>query len=331
MRILQRRPLVSVVLASCNHQSFITGAVNSVLEQGVEGLELIVVDDGSSDATPDIVEAIGDPRIRLVRLKDNRRLSPRNVALEMAKGEFVAFQNSDDLWRPGKLAGQLEYMEKNPDCSVCFTDVEVIGADDEPLSGSFASGVFTTENRAGTAWLRHFFDAGNCLCLTSAVCRRSQVEQVGRFRASLFLLGDLDLWVRLAARGRFHIIQKPLTCFRVVDGVNLSAPTPAAIRQVTVEYADVLERYTERPVLPLLDDAFGDVIPGTARSTSAKLAALAIHAWSLGPSHRLFADRVMAGILENPLEREEAIAVHGPRIVLDFIEKRSRLEIGIAE
>lgn len=76
---------------------------------------------------------------------------------------------------------------------------------------------------------------------------------------------------------------------------------------------------------------FGDVIPEEARATSAKLAALAIHAWSLGPSQRLFADRVMARILDSRRERKEMISVHGAGVVLDFIERRGRLDIEVVE
>lgn len=331
MRAFRRTPLVSVVLASYNHAPFVTTAVRSAIEQGIDELELIVVDDGSTDGTPDLVERMGDPRIRLIRLKENRRYSPRNLALGFAKGRYLAFQNSDDEWKPGKLLSQLEFMDENNDISACFTGVEITDESGNAIEGSWADGLFTTENLSRTSWLRRFFDHGNYLCLPSALVRRNQVEAVGRFRASLVQLGDLDLWVRLAGVGGFHIDKRPLTRFRVVGEQNLSTPTAAAMRRYVLEYADVLERYTEQPVFGLLRKVFSDVIPESARSEGALLAGLAIHAWSLNPSHHLFADRVLRRILDDPAERENVVEVFGAQLVRDFIEKRGEIDVGFSE
>lgn len=318
-------------MASYNHERFVAEAVESVLRQGVGDLELIVVDDGSPDATADVVEAVRDPRVRLVRLNHNRRYQPRNVALDIAAGRYLAFQNSDDTWREGKLAAQLEHMEGHPECSICFTGVEVINEGGAAFEGGWAGGLFTTENRSRTAWLEQFFDAGNCLCITSALTRRKLVDDVGRFKASLFHLGDLDLWVRLSALGELHILEEALTCFRVVGEENLSTPTAPSARRATVEYADVLARYAEPPVLPLIGEVFPRVIPKAAETARARLAGLAVHAWSKGPAHRLFADRVLKEMLENPEAREELVGAFSEEIVLDFIRKRGELVIGSAE
>jgi glycosyltransferase involved in cell wall biosynthesis len=331
MRVFRRTPLVSVVLASYNHAPFVTTAVRSVIEQGIDELEIIVVDDGSTDGTPDQVENIGDPRIRLIRLEENRRYSPRNLALGLATGRYVAIQNSDDEWKPGKLLSQLEFMDENTDVSACFTGVEIIDEGSNILQGSWADSLFTTENISQRSWLRRFFDRGNCLCISSAVLRRDQVEAVGRFRASLVQLMDLDLWIRLAGVGGFHIDPRPLTRFRVVGEQNFSTPSAAAMRRYVLEYADVLERYTQQPVYGLLREAFGDVIPDKARSKSTLLAGLALHAWSLDPPHHLFADRVLKRILEDPAERESVVEAYGVQLVRDFIEKRGRIDVGFSE
>ena len=90
-------PLISIILPSYNHANFVADAVDSVLNQTVRNIELIVVDDGSSDGTPDIVEKIHDPRLQLIRLKHNRLRHPRNLGLDLAKGQYIAFQNSDDV------------------------------------------------------------------------------------------------------------------------------------------------------------------------------------------------------------------------------------------
>src|SRR5574340_224238 len=213
---MAKTPLVSVILPSYNHVRFIRRAVESVLDQDVRDLELIVVDDGSVDGTPDVVDEIKDPRVQLVRLSANRLRHPRNLALGLATGMYVAFQNSDDVWLAGKLRKQLEMLEQDTNTLVCFTDVQVIDEEGATLFASWANGLFVTENRNNMAWLRRFFERGNCLCCTSAVVRHDGLQKVGGFRGSLIQLSDFDLWVRLAAIGQFEIIPEQLTCFRVV-------------------------------------------------------------------------------------------------------------------
>jgi glycosyltransferase involved in cell wall biosynthesis len=239
---MSKTPLISVVLPSYNHVDFVTTAVESVLDQNIKNLELIVVDDGSTDGTPEQVERIKDPRIQLIKLEQNRLRHPRNLALSLVKGHYIAFQNSDDLWLADKLPAQINILEQQKDVVVCFTDVELIDDHNEVVRSSWANGLFKVENRSRFAWLRHFFTHGNCLCISSAVVRTEAIKEVGMFRGSLIQLSDFDLWVRLAAIGDFHIINEKLTRFRIVGGkkenkvdaevpvyrsrINLSGPIP---------------------------------------------------------------------------------------------------------
>ena len=111
-------PLVSVILPSYNHVDFVREAIESVLNQSFQNLELIVVDDGSTDGTPEQIEKIKDHRIQLIRLETNRMQHPRNLALGLAKGRYIAFQNSDDVWLPDKLSAQVEFLNKHDDVLV---------------------------------------------------------------------------------------------------------------------------------------------------------------------------------------------------------------------
>ncbi len=104
-------PLVSVVIAAYQHEAYVRQAVESVLDQTLRDIEVIVVDDGSTDETPNIVGSIRDDRLRLIRLGENRRKHARNVGLGLAGGRYVAFQNSDDVWLPEKLARQVDLLE----------------------------------------------------------------------------------------------------------------------------------------------------------------------------------------------------------------------------
>lgn len=324
MRFFFRRPpTVSIIMAAYNHQSFVAKAVSTVLDQTFRDLELIVVDDGSSDATPDVVASIKDPRIKLVRLTANRSVHPRNLALTHARGRYIAFQNSDDEWLPTKLALQIAAMEKDHGISVCFTGATLIDEAGQSTSGTWADNLFVTEELSQIQWLRRFFDHGNCLPLPSAVVRRTQLAAVGGFRASLVQLGDFDLWVRLAALGRFRLLPELLTRIRIVAEANFSTPNPASTRRSQFEHAIVLERYLEKPLIDMFGKIFGDI--SKVRSTGARKVAVAQHALHQhGRTGALFADRAIAEVLENPLARAEAVAEHGNGFIHEFIARRGQ-------
>lgn len=321
MRFLSRRPMVSVVMASYNHQSFVAKAVSTVLEQTFGDLELIVVDDGSSDATPDVVASIKDSRIKLIRLPINRAAHPRNVALSYARGRYVAFQNSDDEWKLTKIAEQVRVMEADSTLSACFTATEIIDEAGQPSTGTWAEGLFKAEERSQTAWLRYFFDSGNCLALPSAMVRRTHLTAIGGFRASLIQLGDFDLWIQLAALGRFRILSDALTRIRIVSHMNLSAPNPGNLRRTQFEHPIVLERYSAKPLLDMFGTVFDDI--SQAKSESGRKVALAQYALNRhGSVGVLFADRTIAAVLENPDERAAAVAEHGDDFIRGFFARR---------
>jgi cellulose synthase/poly-beta-1,6-N-acetylglucosamine synthase-like glycosyltransferase len=321
-------PRVTVVMASYNHADFVEAAVASVLGQSTGDLELIVVDDGSSDRTPDLVAAVDDDRLTLVRLPDNRAVHPRAVALEMARGELVAFQNSDDVWAPTKLETQLAAFDDTA-VSACFTGVRIVDAAGRPTTADWLTGVFDTEPRTQAQWLRHFFDSGNALCISSAVCRRSDLLAVGGFDESLVQLSDLDLWVRLAALGRLEVLPEPLTDMRVVAGRNASAPSDAVVHRGTLEWARVLGRYARRPVQQWLDEAFPDVVEGR-RSRPVRLARLARHGWGHGgAAQRLFGDRLFEHLLSRPGARERIVADLGSGVIHEFLDQRGRIHVDV--
>ena len=322
MHFFSRRPAVSVVMASYNHESFVATAVSTVLDQTFGDLELIVVDDGSSDGTPDVVASVKDPRLKLIRLPANRAVHPRNLALEHARGRYIAFQNSDDEWLPTKLALQVRAMEKDSSLSACFTAEELIDGAGQPAAGTWAEGVFATGDRSQARWLRHFFDVGNCLLLPSAIVRRAQLASIGGFRASLVQLGDLDLWIRLAALGQFRLLPEALTRMRIVANANLSAPGPVSSRRSQLELAVVWERYLEKPLLDMFDQVFGDI--SNARSVGGRKVALAHRALGYGSAGASFADRTIAGVLESPHERADAVAEHGNGFIHEFLARRGR-------
>ncbi len=112
---------VSVIIPTYNREKTIFRAVQSVLEQTYTNLEVLVIDDGSTDGTAAIVNGIKDDRVKYVALEQNGGPSKaRNVGVEMAEGEWIAFQDSDDCWHKNKLESQIEYVEDNPQYSLVY-------------------------------------------------------------------------------------------------------------------------------------------------------------------------------------------------------------------
>lgn len=120
-------PKVSVVLPTYNRAKVLGRSIQSVLRQSYGNLELLVIDDGSDDETAEIVSAISDPRLRYISLSENTGVSAaRNAGIGLARGEFIAFQDSDDEWLPNKLAKQVSAIEEKPDVAVVFCTLKRI-------------------------------------------------------------------------------------------------------------------------------------------------------------------------------------------------------------
>lgn len=130
---MNNRPLVSVVMPMHNNAKFVLESIDSVLSQTYSNFELLVVDDGSSDGSFDLVSKIADPRIKLFRNeKSLGAAGARNVALRNAKGKYVAFLDADDLWKPKKLETVISIMEREGS-SFVFSDYDVASEDLTPL------------------------------------------------------------------------------------------------------------------------------------------------------------------------------------------------------
>jgi glycosyltransferase involved in cell wall biosynthesis len=205
-------PLVSVLIPAYNHAHWITGCVTSVLQQTYANLEVLLLDDCSSDTTFETVKAIADPRLRCSRNTRNQGVSRTlNTLVEMASGEFVAFIGSDDSWNPSKLQKQIQFLTENQSIDFCFTEALTLDAQGN-LGPS--SPIFDYQNRTRSQWLLRLF-FGNCLNAPSVVLRKTVLRKLGCFDPLIRQLQDYDLWVRLLTQGCiFHIINEPLTYYR---------------------------------------------------------------------------------------------------------------------
>ena len=322
------QPLVSIILTSYNHEDYIEEAIQSVLDQNIKNIELIIIDDGSTDRTPEILNRIKDKRIKIILIKENRRFQIRNMAISISKGKYIAFQNSDDKWKKGKLEKQIDILENDKKISVCFTDVNIIDESGNLKIDSWASNIFSNTNQTSSSWLRHFFDRGNCLCISSAVTRRKLITKFGNFNPNLIQLSDFDLWIRMAAVGEFEIINEKLTNMRIVGEKNISKPNPTSHRRSNNELLDVLMRFIKEPVIKRLPDIFPEFANNIKKKNNINLlGCIAQYSWTLSPIHILFANQIISEILIDRSKREELYNIFGEEIIHEYIKNRGKIGI----
>lgn len=198
-------PKVSVIIPAYNAAAYVCRAVDSVLAQTFPDVELIVVDDGSADATPAVLAGYGD-RLRLFVQTNRGPATARNRGLREAAGELVAFLDADDWWEPEKLATQVALLEEHPDLGFCSTATRVVDASGQTV------GSWPCQPEAGPMPDILFHHGTAISGSTSGVlARRELVLAVGGFDENLRGFEDPDLWIRLAARTGYACIPSILT------------------------------------------------------------------------------------------------------------------------
>lgn len=198
-------PLVSVVIPAYNAAWCVRRAVDSVLAQEMRDFELIVVDDGSTDATTEVLAGYGDA-LRVLRKPNGGLSSARNAGIAAAIGRYVAFLDADDWWLPDKLARQTALLESKPEVLFCSTTTAVRSPEGKPLpdwrcgedGGSALACIFKA----------NAYVAGSG---SAVLVRREAFEQAGFFDETLRSLEDIDMWMRLAALGGYACIDEPLS------------------------------------------------------------------------------------------------------------------------
>ena len=122
-------PLVNVIIPCCNAGEYVKEAINSIVSQTYKNLEILIVDDASTDHSLSKIEAIKDDRIRILRLQENtKKIGAVNQAFELAKGDCIAFQDADDFSHPQRIEKQLQEFSKDKELGICFTGFQYFGA-----------------------------------------------------------------------------------------------------------------------------------------------------------------------------------------------------------
>ncbi len=203
--------LVSVIIATYNMGHYLCAAVQSALAQTYPSVEVLIVDDGSTDDTPQIVQQwIGDARVRLYRQANAGKARAMNRGFELSRGRFVAFLDADDVWNPDKLAQQMPLFSGRPELGVVYSDYQCMDGEERPL----VKGI--TPMRRG--WVTGSLLIENFVCYSAGVVRREGLERGGGFDEALGMGIDYDLWLRLSAHWQFDFVPQPTVRYRIWAG-----------------------------------------------------------------------------------------------------------------
>ncbi len=211
---------ISVIIPTYNREKYIGNAVESVLTQEGEGKtlkisEVLIIDDGSTDKTESVIKGIKDSRINYIRHTVNRgAIAAWNEAIYLAKGDWIAFQDSDDEWHRDKLLRQTEYLEMNPSCDlVCH-----------PFEAFFSDGTTMCTRVVEEANLIKELAINNFIGTPTMLVRRSAITEIGGFDPEIKALQDWDFALRFANRFRIGMIPDVLLNVNMsVEGMSADA------------------------------------------------------------------------------------------------------------
>ena len=207
-------PTVSVIVTCFNYGRYVGAALESVRSQTLRDFEAIVIDDGSTDDSLQVIEGfLTDRRFRLIRQKHAGQPRTKNRGLTEARAPFVAYLDADDVWAPTKLAKQLDLFESDAGLGVVCTRRTLIDPDGNPRPHG---GVQLPRGRV----VDHLFRQ-NFVCFSSAMLRIDVARHVGGFDDEIPLAIDYDFWLRAARHYRFGVVDELLVAYRV-GHVNLS-------------------------------------------------------------------------------------------------------------
>ena len=208
-------PTFSIILTSYNYGRYVGTTIESILGQSLSDWELLIVDDGSSDNSWEVISRYSDPRIRAMRFTGNCGASVAyNTAYSYAQGEFIASVDSDDVYFVDKLKRQKAFLETHPDVGICGTYVDEIDANGNTVPA---------ETSRYVAWYNGERDLDspdnwiwqNRLCHSSVALRKELHDRIGPFNRHLVYTPDWEYWIRsLVGGARFHVIPEPLVQYR---------------------------------------------------------------------------------------------------------------------
>ena len=228
-------PKISIITPAFNAESTITHTIKSVQEQTFSDFELIIIDDGSTDKTIEVINNIQDERIQVISYKNGGVSTARNRGITHANGEFIAFIDADDLWTSDKLELQLAALKNNPQAGVAYSWTSFMDVDERGEPVSFLPS--PEYSYMGDVYQQLLM--GDFILSGSNTLIRSQaIQSAGEFEPTLKSCEDWDYWLRLAARFDFVLVPKYQILYRRTPGAMSSkVEVMKEASQITIERA----------------------------------------------------------------------------------------------
>lgn len=202
--------LVSVITATYNMAGYIGETLDAILAQDYPHIESIIIDDGSTDNTMEVLAPyLKDPRVRVVQQANAGQTVAKNHGLAEAKGEFIAFCDADDTWRQDKLSRQIPEFE-NPEVGVVFSDIICVDGDGEVID------IPAMERVGGRITAPLLID--NFVPFPTSVARADVLAEANGFDENLTMSIDYDLWLRISVNYLFAYVEEPLANYRIWAG-----------------------------------------------------------------------------------------------------------------
>lgn len=202
--------LISIIIPTYNSSTCIIDALISVANQTYKKFEIIVIDDGSTDNTEEVVRAFQFP-IFYLKVPNGGAAKARNLGIERARGDFVAFLDADDLWYPKKLEKQIKAFVENPDLMMVFT--ENLYFDKIAIRSS----PFSKKKRLMEGDIVKNIFLHSYVVTSTVMIRKSVFNTVGYFEESLNVAEDDNLWLRIALKCKIDLIDESLVCYRITE------------------------------------------------------------------------------------------------------------------
>jgi glycosyltransferase involved in cell wall biosynthesis len=230
-------PQVSVIIPAYNGRAYIAEAIESVLGQSFTDFELLVVDDGSTDDTAAIIQTYGR-RVRYLYKTNGGPGSARNLGIQQAKGEYIAFLDQDDLWLPNRLAEQVPVLQQDPQLGMVFSDALYESTADLKEQNSFS-----IDRPCRGHVLKQLF-ANNFIPNLTVLVRKCCFDRLGLLdeSGSMMITDDYNMWLRVTAHYPVTYIDKPLARYRWHEQ-NFSADRERAYLDTMTALQNVLERH----------------------------------------------------------------------------------------
>ncbi|MFO7653430.1 MAG: glycosyltransferase [Candidatus Krumholzibacteriia bacterium] len=224
---------MTVVIATYNQGRYVGMAIRSILDQDYPCLELIVVDDGSTDETPAVLEEfVDDPRVRILRQPNQGQTIAKNRGCREARGKYLGFCDGDDFWLPGKLGTQVPIMEADEGIAVVYGESRWIDSEGREVP------TYRAKRYSGQITAQLLIE--NFITFPTVLVRRSAFEDLGGFDERLTMSIDYDLWLRMSVAHGFRYIPQVFACYRIWDG-QMSARVEERLRNAMA----LLERFHE--------------------------------------------------------------------------------------